>query len=68
MLPCFTNAQTMTMQLYPLQTVTVNSEQFLTGSKDGKPDVVAGELRVPNTGADRVPTTVPVVWTASGEE
>jgi dienelactone hydrolase len=58
MLPCFTSAQTMTMQLYPLQTVTVNSEQFLTGSKDGKPAVVAGELRVPNTGADRVPAVV----------
>src|SRR5271165_927267 len=58
MLPCPTSAQTMTIQLYPLQTVTVTSEQFLTGSKDGKPAVVAGELRVPNTGADRVPAVV----------
>jgi dienelactone hydrolase len=58
MLPCLTSAQTMNIQIYPLQTVTVTSEQFLTGSKDGKPAVVAGELRVPNAGADRVPAVV----------
>ena len=58
MLPSLTSAQTMNIQIYPLQTVTVTSEQFLTGSKDGKPVVVAGVLRVPNTGADRVPAVV----------
>ena len=58
MLPWLTNAQTINIQLYPFQTVTVNSEQFLTGSKDGKPAVVAGELRVPITGVDRVPAVV----------
>ena len=57
-LPCLTSAQTTNIQIYPLQTVTVTSEQFLTGSKDGKPVVVAGELRVPNAGADRVPAVV----------
>ena len=58
MLPCLTSAQTMNIQIYPLQSVTVTSEQFLTGSKDGKPAVIAGELRVPNTKADRVPAVV----------
>jgi predicted ATPase len=54
----------MNIQIYPSQTITVTSEQFLTGSKDGKPAVVAGELRVPNTRADRVPAVVIVhgVW------
>jgi dienelactone hydrolase len=52
------SAQTMTMQLYPLQTATVSSEQFLTDSKDGKPVVIAGELRIPVTAAERVPAVV----------
>lgn len=46
------------MQLYPLQTVAVTSEQFLTGSKDGKPAVIAGELRIPAIAAERVPAVV----------
>ena len=58
MSPCSTFSQTMTMHLYPLQTVTVSSEQFLTGSKDGKLAVIGGELRIPKTAADRVPAVV----------
>ena len=57
-LPCSAIAQSATMQLYPLQTVTVTSEQFLTGSKEGKPGVIAGELRIPGGAADRVPAVV----------
>ncbi len=33
-------------------------EQFLTDSKDGKPVVIAGELRIPVTAAERVPAVV----------
>lgn len=51
-------AQTAIMQLYPLQTTTVTSEQFLTGSKDGKPSVIAGELRIPGSAAERMPAVV----------
>ncbi len=54
----FARAQTMTMQLYPLHTVTVSSEQFLTGSTEGKPVVIGGELRIPTTAAERVPAIV----------
>ena len=42
----------------PLQTVTVTEEQFLTGSRDGRPATIAVELRLPSTAAARVPAVV----------
>jgi dienelactone hydrolase len=51
------SGQAATIQLFPIPTVTMSGPQFLTGSKDGKPAVVAGELRIP-TGMDRVPAVV----------
>ena len=51
------SGQAVTIQLFPIPTVTMSGPQFLTGSKDGKPAVVAGELRIP-TGMDRVPAMV----------
>jgi dienelactone hydrolase len=51
------SGQAVTIQLFPMSTVTMSGPQFLTGSKDARPDVVAGELRVP-TGMDRVPAVV----------
>ena len=46
------------IELLPLQTVTVTEEQFLTGSRDGRPVTIAVELRLPATGAARVPAVV----------
>jgi dienelactone hydrolase len=51
-------AQTMRLELYPLQTVTLTGEQFLTGAKDGKPATVSGELRIPRLGTDRLPAVI----------
>src|SRR5713101_47468 len=51
-------AQTMRLELYPVQTVTLTGEQFLTGAKDGKPATVSGELRIPRLGTDRLPAVV----------
>jgi hypothetical protein len=42
-------------EVYPLQTVTLTDQQFLTGVKDGKPAVIAGELRLPKIQEDRLP-------------
>jgi dienelactone hydrolase len=53
-----TTAQTMRLELYLIQTVTLTGEQFLTGVKDGKPGTVAGELRIPRPGTERLPTVV----------
>ena len=46
------------IELLPLQTVTVTEEQFLTGSRDGRPATIAAELRLPSTAAARVPAVI----------
>ena len=35
------------VELIPFETMTVTTQQFLTGGKDGKPAIIAGELRIP---------------------
>jgi dienelactone hydrolase len=37
------------VELIPFETMTVTTQQFLTGGKDGKPATIAGELRVPKS-------------------
>jgi dienelactone hydrolase len=44
--------------LYVLQTTTLTDEQFLTGAHEGKPTTIAGELRLPRLGTDRIPAVV----------
>ena len=51
-------AEVSRIELLPLQTVTVTEEQFLTGSRDGRPVTIAVELRFPSTGTARVPAVV----------
>ena len=45
-------------EIYPLQTVTLSTADFLLGKKDGKPAMIAGELRIPKPGTDRLPAVV----------
>ena len=45
-------------EVYPLQTVTLSTADFLLGKKDGKPTTIAGELRIPKPGTDRLPAVV----------
>src|ERR1700686_3182037 len=47
-------------EIYPVQTVTLSTSDFLLGKKDGKPAMIAGELRIPKPGTDRLPAVVPV--------
>jgi hypothetical protein len=42
-------------EVYPMQTVTLSTADFLLGKKDGKPATIAGELRIPKPGTDRLP-------------
>jgi dienelactone hydrolase len=56
--PTIANAQTARIELHSLQTLTLTDKQFLTGAKDGKPVVIAGELRIPRPGTDRLPAVV----------
>jgi len=45
-------------EIYPVPTVTLSTADFLLGKKDGKPAMVAGELRIPKPGTDRLPAVV----------
>jgi hypothetical protein len=45
-------------EIYPMQTVTLSTTDFLLGKKDGKPALIAGELRIPKPGTDRMPAIV----------
>jgi dienelactone hydrolase len=45
-------------EVHPVQTVTLSTADFLLGKKDGKPVTVAGELRIPKPGTDRLPAVV----------
>ncbi len=45
-------------EVYPVQTVTLSTADFLLGKKDGKPTTIAGELRIPKPGTDRLPAVV----------
>ena len=42
----------------PRGSCTNSFEQFLTGDKDGTPALIAGELRIPRLGTDRLPGVV----------
>ncbi len=53
-----TNAQVARIEIHSLKTTTLTDEQFLTGAKDGKQDVIGGELRIPRPGKDRLPAVV----------
>ena len=45
-------------EIYPVPTVTLSTADFLLGKKDGKPAMIAGELRIPKPGTDRLPAVV----------
>ena len=45
-------------EIYAVPTVTLSTADFLLGKKDGKPAMIAGELRIPKPGADRLPAVV----------
>jgi dienelactone hydrolase len=45
------------VELYPIPTLTLSDQQFLTGSPDGRPATVSGELRIAQ-GSGRLPVVV----------
>jgi hypothetical protein len=46
------------MEIRPIQSVTLTGEQFLLGEKSGKVVMLAGELRIPKPGTDRLPAVI----------
>src|ERR1700738_788526 len=45
-------------EVYPMQTVTLSTADFLLGKQDGKPTMIACELRIPKAGTDPLPALV----------
>ena len=59
LIPQLAVAQTFArMEVRSIDSVTLSGEQFLTGDTNGKPVVLAGELRIPRPGSDRLPAVI----------
>ena len=46
------------LEVIPIQSTTLDTGQFLRGDKDGKPVQIAGELRLPTQGTDKLPAVI----------
>lgn len=51
-------AQVVRTEVIPIQTVTMTDQEFLTGREDGRPAMIAGELRLPKSGTGRLPLVI----------
>jgi poly(3-hydroxybutyrate) depolymerase len=51
-------AQVARQEVYSLQSVTLSDSDFLTGKKDGVPVTLAGVLRLPKLGTEKLPAVV----------
>lgn len=56
--PIAATAQVARMEVLPFQSTTLTDQEFLAGRKDGKPVIIAGQLRLPRPGNERMPTVV----------
>ncbi|HMA29772.1 MAG TPA: dienelactone hydrolase family protein [Thermoanaerobaculia bacterium] len=56
--PASVEAQVARMEVRSFQSTTLTDQEFLTGRKEGKPVTLAGELRLPRLGNDRLPLVI----------
>jgi len=56
--PFAASAQVARMELLTFQSLTLTDQEFLTGGKNGKGVTLAGQLRLPRAGNDRMPAVV----------
>ncbi len=52
------DAQVQRLEVHPFRSTTLTDQEFLTGQKKDRPTVIAGELRIPKPGTDRLPAVV----------
>ena len=55
---CAAAAQVARVEIHTLQSVTQSDQDFLNGRKGGKPVTLAGELRIPRPGSERLPAVL----------
>jgi dienelactone hydrolase len=53
-----TQAQVARLEVHALPSMTLSDKQILLGAKDGTPVTLAGELRIPSPGTDKLPAIV----------
>ena len=46
------------VEVHAFQSTTLTDQEFLTGKKNGKPIILAGELRIPKLGTEQLPAVV----------
>jgi dienelactone hydrolase len=51
-------AQASRMEIHSFPSVTLTDQEFLAGNKEGKPVTIAGELRLPRPGNNRLPAII----------
>jgi dienelactone hydrolase len=57
-IPSTGRAQMARIEIHSFQSMTLTDQEFLAGRKEGKPVTLAGELRLPRPGNDRLPAVV----------
>jgi len=58
LVPALCPAQVVRVEVYPIQSVTMSDQDFLTGRKGAKPVTLAGQLKIPRAGSERLPAVV----------
>ena len=56
--PIAGQSQVARMEILSFQSMTLTDQAFLTGSKEGKPVAITGELRLTRAAHDRLPVIV----------
>jgi len=56
--PALCLAQIARVEVVPIQSVTMSDQDFLNGRKDAKPVMLAGQLKIPRAGNERLPAVV----------
>ena len=51
-------AQVARTEMHPVESMTLSDQQFLVGAKEGKSVTLAGQLRIPQLGTDKLPAVV----------
>jgi dienelactone hydrolase len=58
LVPGVSAAQIARVEVHAIRSVTMTDQDFLNGRKDGTPAILAGQLRIPRPGADKLPAVV----------
>jgi dienelactone hydrolase len=56
--PALCVAEIVRVEVYPIQSVTMTDQDFLNARKDAKPVTLAGQLKIPRAGGERLPAVV----------